>query len=85
MMLGDAPGGAKFIECLIEAVKDLLLVFAGTTDERPRSSLDAYIAGIELGIVEAVGAGTAPILLNAFRRAAMGRKHEIEAGGASRA
>jgi hypothetical protein len=34
-------------------------------------------------IVEAVGAGKAPIILNAFRGAVMGRKHEIEAGSGS--
>jgi hypothetical protein len=30
-----------------------------------------------------VGAGKAPTLLNAFRRAVMGRKHEIEGGSGS--
>jgi hypothetical protein len=85
MMLKDAPSGTKFIECLIEAVKTLSLAYAGTPDERARHHLESYIGSIESGIIEAVGAGKAPILLNAFRGAVMGRKHEIEAGGASRA
>ena len=79
MMLRDAPGGQKFIECLIEAVKTLSLTYAGTSDERARPSLETYIRGIEPSIVEAVGTRKAPILLEAFRGAVLTRKKEIEA------
>ena len=80
MMLKDAPGGTEFIERLIEATKVLSLAYAGTPDERARPHLEAYIRSIEASIIEAVGAGTAPVILNAFRGAVMGRKHEIEVG-----
>ena len=48
-------------------------------------SLRDYIGRIESELTEAVGAGTAAKLLEAFASAVMGLKHEIEAGGASRA
>ena len=83
MMLKDAPGGTKFIECLADAVKTLSLAYAGTPDDRVRPHLERYIDSIESGIVEAVGAGQAPIWLNAFRRAVMDRKHKIETGSGS--
>jgi hypothetical protein len=83
MTLGDAPGGAQFIESLISAVKVLGLLYANTPDARALPHLQDYIASIEPAVAEAIGAGKAPILLNAFRRAVMTRKHEIEAGGAS--
>lgn len=81
----DAPGEPKFVYSLIEAVKSLSLLYAGTPDDRARTSLEEFIGRIEPGIVEAVGATKAPILLDGLRRAVLGRKHEIEAGGASRA
>jgi hypothetical protein len=82
--LGEAPGGAEFIASLAEAVKALSLLYAGSPDGTASASLDAYIKRIQAGIVEAVGATKAPILLNAFRAAVMGRKREIETGGPSR-
>lgn len=85
MMLRDAPGGTKFIDSLIEAVKALSLLYAHTPDDRARPHLESYLRSIESSIVEAVGTSKAPILLNGFRRAVMARKGEIEAGGASRA
>jgi hypothetical protein len=42
---------------------------------------ETFIGGIEPGIVEAVGAGKAPIILGALRGAVMGRKHELEGSG----
>jgi hypothetical protein len=83
MMPKDAPGGTKFIECLADAVKTLSLAYAGTPDDRVRPHLERYINSIACGIVEAVGAGQAPIWLNAFRRAVMDRKHKIETGSGS--
>lgn len=85
MMLKDAPGEPKFVGSLIEAVKSLSLLYAGTPDDRARTSLEEYIGRIEPAIVGAVGAHKAPILLDGLRRAVMTRKHEIEAAGASRA
>jgi hypothetical protein len=84
-MLGDVPGGPEFINSLIEAVKSFSLLYAHTPDARARPHLESYLSGIEPVIVDAVGAGNAPILLNAFRDAVMTRKREIEANGASRA
>jgi hypothetical protein len=83
--LKDVPGGMAFAKHLAAAVDDLSLLYAGTPDERAGPHLEAYIGSIETGIVEAVGAGKAPIWLDAFRGAVMTRKREIEAGGASRA
>jgi hypothetical protein len=80
MTLKDAPGGAKLIESLTDAVKKLSLLYAGTPDDQARSSLEAYIGRIEAAIIEAVGARKAPTLLNAFRGAVMTRKQEIETG-----
>jgi len=83
--LGDAPGGAKLIASLAEAIRDLSLLYAGTPDHRAVGSLSAYIEAIRPDLVEAVGAGRAAIMLQTFATAVMGRKHEIEAGGGSRA
>jgi hypothetical protein len=85
MTLGEAPGGAKFIASLIEAIKNFALLYAATDDERARLHLETYISAIEPGIVEAVGAAKAPIILDGVRRAVFTRKREIEAAGASRA
>jgi hypothetical protein len=41
------------------------------------------MTGKKPDIVEAVGTNKAPILLDTFRRAVMGSKHEIETGSAS--
>jgi|HubBroStandDraft_2_1064218.scaffolds.fasta_scaffold3004677_1 hypothetical protein len=43
MMLKDAPGGTKFIECLADAVKTLSLAYAGTPDDRVRPHLEHKI------------------------------------------
>ena len=83
--LGDAPGGAQLIESLTDAVKTLSLAYAGTPDEEAKAHLQTYIDKIQPELMEAVGAGTAAKILEAFASAVMGRKHEIEAGGASRA
>ena len=85
MMLKDAPGGPSLIAALTEAIKDLSLLHACTPDERARVHLETYVSAIEPGIIKAVGANNAPIILDALRGAVMGRKHEIEAGGVSRA
>jgi hypothetical protein len=83
--LKDAPGGEKLIASLTEAIKDLSLLYAHSPDGRAIASLQAYVDIIRLQLSEAVGAGTAEKMLEVFRGAVMGRKHEIEAGGASRA
>ena len=85
VMLKDAPGGAGLIESLTNAVKDLSLLYAHSPDDIARASLEAYIDKVKPELSEAVGAGTAANILEAFASAVMGRKHEIEAGGASRA
>jgi len=82
--LGEAPGGAQFIESLTGVVKQLGLLYAHTPDERAQSSLDGYIERIGDAIVEAVGAKTAPKLLEALRCAVMSRKKEIENSPTSR-
>ena len=84
MMLKDAPGGAQLIETLTEAVKTLSLAYAGTPDDRAGPHLEGYLNSIEPCIIEAVGAAKAQVLLEVFRLAVMGRKHEIEAQGTSR-
>jgi hypothetical protein len=77
--LGQAPGGAVFIGALVEAIKDFSLLYAGTPDDRARQHLETFISAIEPSITKAVGAKTAPKLLDALRGAVMGRKHELEA------
>ena len=79
--LKDVPGGMKFADCLARAVDDLSLAFASAPDERATLQLDDYLKRIAPGIIDAVGAGNAPMWLDAFRRAVMARKHEIEAAG----
>jgi hypothetical protein len=83
--LGDAPGGAQLIQSLTDAVKKLALLYADTPDENAKAHLQTYIDKIKPELTEAVGAGTAAQLLAGFASAVMGLKHEIEAGGASRA
>jgi hypothetical protein len=81
MMLKDAPGGTKLIRSLIEAIKDLSLLYAGTPDERAQPHLESYLSAIGPVIIEAVGAAKAPIILDGLRRAVMTRKLAIENGG----
>lgn len=83
--LKDVPGGPKFIDSLIDAIKSFSLLYAGTPDDRARQHLEEYLRSIEPGIIEAVGPAKAPIILDGLRRAVMTRKRDIEAGGASRA
>jgi hypothetical protein len=83
--LGEASGGAVLIGALVEAIKDYSLLYAGAPDISARDHFETYIAAIEPTIIKAVGAKTAPKLLDALRGAVMGRKHEIETNGASRA
>jgi hypothetical protein len=83
--LKDVPGGMAFAECLAAAVDDLSFAYAFTSDGQAGPHLDAFLRSIESHIVGAVGAGKAPIWLDAFRDAVMQRKHMLEAGGASRA
>jgi hypothetical protein len=85
MTLGDTPGGAVLIGALVEAIKDYSLLYAGTPDVHARQHLETFISAIEPSITKAVGAKTAPKLLAALRGAVFARKHELEAGGASRA
>jgi hypothetical protein len=83
--LGEAPGGPQLIKSLIEAVKTLALLYAGTPDENAKAHLETYVDKIQPELAEAVGAGTAAKLLEGFTSAVLGTKHEIEAQGASRA
>jgi hypothetical protein len=84
MMLGDAPGGEVLIEALVGSLNDLSLLYAGTPDDKARSSLEGYISRIEPSIAEALGSSNAARLVETFRRGVMGRKYEIEGCGASR-
>ena len=85
-MLKDVPGSVRFfVESSVDVIKKLSLLYSGTPDESARSHLEEYLSRIEPGIIAEIGADKAAIILNAFRSAVMGRKHEIEAGGASRA
>jgi hypothetical protein len=83
--LKDVPGGMAFAECLAAAVDDLSLAYSHTPDSQAGPHLESFLRSIEPAIVDAVGAGKAPIWLDAFRGAVMTRKHMLEAGGASRA
>jgi hypothetical protein len=83
--LGAVPGGPELIDSLTKAIADFSLLYAGTPDERARPHLESYIGRIEPSIVEAVGAGPAKIILQAFASAVMGEKHRHEVRGASRA
>jgi hypothetical protein len=85
IMLKDIPGGKLVAQSPAEAVEALSLLYACSPDEKAWSHLESFIGRIENGLVEAVGTDTAPILLNALRSAVITRKHQIEAGGASRA
>jgi hypothetical protein len=85
MTLGEAPGGPVLIASLMEAIKNFALLYAGTPNDRARPHLESYLGSIEPGIIEAVGASNAPILLDGMRRAVMTRKRELEAAGGSRA
>ena len=84
--LKDVPGGMKFAKCLATAVDDLSFAYSFTPDERAGPHLESFLQSIRPAMEEAVGAGKAPIWLNAFRGAVMARKHAIENGAqASRA
>jgi hypothetical protein len=83
--LKDVPGGMAFAECLAKGVDDLSFAYSHTPDSQAVPHLEAFLRSIEPHMVGAVGANQAPIWLNAFRDAVIGRKHEIEAAGASRA
>ena len=83
--LGDAPGGAQFIENLIGAIKTLALLYANTPDARALPHLQDYIASIEPTVAEAIGAGPTGKVMGAFRSAVMTEKRKIRSGGASRA
>jgi hypothetical protein len=83
--LQEAPGGEMLIGALVNAVKDFSLVYANTPDANARQHFETYLAAIEPSLTKAVGAKTAPKLLDALRGAVMGEKHKIEATGASRA
>jgi hypothetical protein len=83
--LGDAPGGAQFIESLISAVRTFALLYANTPDARALPHLQDYVASIEPAVAEAIGAGQAAKVLEAFRGVVMTEKHKRESGGASRA
>jgi len=85
MTLGNAPGGPEFVNTLIEAIKVLSLLYSNTPDSRAEPHLESFLTRIEPYLVEAVGAGNAAVILDGLRRAVMTRKHEMEAGGASRA
>jgi hypothetical protein len=76
--LKDVPGGMAFAEALAAAVDDLSLAYAFTPDDRAAPHLDSFLLHIKPVIAEAVGAGQAPIWLEAFRGAVMTRKHQIE-------
>ncbi len=82
--LKDAPGGAALIEAMLEAIKNLSLLYAHTPDDKASASLQGYIEKVRPALRQAVGAGTAEKMLEVFRGAVMGRKHEIEGGGGSR-
>jgi hypothetical protein len=60
------------------------LLYAHTPDARAREHLETIISAIEPSITKAVGARTAPKLLDALRGAVMGRKHELEARSTGR-
>jgi hypothetical protein len=83
--LGEAPGGPVLIEALTKAIADFSLLYAGTPDRKALPHLESYIGRIEPTIIEAVGAGPAKIILEAFASAVIGEKHRHEANGASRA
>jgi hypothetical protein len=83
--LGNAPGGKELIESLAKAIKDLALLYANTPDDRAQESLDGYVDRISPELIEAVGAGNAAKMLEAFRSAVLTEKHKIESAGTSRA
>jgi hypothetical protein len=72
-----------WIEDLIRSARMLALDFAGKPDEEVRLDLEGIIGNIEADIVGEIGAKQAATLLDIFRRAVMGHKHDIENAGAS--
>jgi hypothetical protein len=79
--LADAPGGARLIEVLSVAVRDLSLLYAGTPDDRAQVHLHKFCAWLEVNLATAVGTATATEVARKFRETVIGRKHEIEAAG----
>ena len=63
---------------MMEAIKNLSLLYAGTPDDKASASLRSYIDKVRPSLREAVGAGAAEDILETFASAVMGRKHEIE-------
>jgi len=85
-MLKNVPESVRpFVESLVEAIKNFALLYAHTPDDRALPHLEDYLRSIEPSVIEAVGADKATIIVDALHRAVMTRKHQIEAGGASRA
>jgi len=76
MMPQDTPA---WVESLIRSARMLALDFAGKPDEQVRPDLESIIGKVEADIITEIGARQAAIILDVFRRAVMGHKHDIEA------
>ena len=73
--LKDVPDRVRFfLESSIDVIKTLSLLYAGTPDERAHPHLEGYLSRVEPGLIEAMGAGNASIMLDTLRGAIMGRK-----------
>jgi hypothetical protein len=72
-----------WIEDLIRSARMLALDFAGKPDEEVRTDLEGIIGRFEADVIAEIGARHATAMLDIFRRAVMGHKHDIENAGAS--
>lgn len=64
----------------IDAARMIALASAGRkSDDEIRPDVERIISKVEADIIEAVGADKAAIILDGFRGAVFGHKHQIEA------
>ncbi len=79
VLLKDIAGGQRFIERCADAVRDLSLFFVGAPDAEITAALDQTRANLEADLTETVGGEVAAQIAEAFTKAVIGRKHELEA------
>lgn len=77
-MLKDAPGGPELIQVLIGAALNLSLFFAGEPDDKVSVALEETRENLKAGLREIIGRNAGAALADAFVKAVMDRRAEIE-------
>jgi hypothetical protein len=79
ILLKDAPGAADFIDRCVAAAADMALAFVGEPNDKVMVCLNQTRANLQRDLAPQLGAEIAEAVAQAFTKAVLAQKAEIEA------